>query len=70
MKILFIDRIFSPSKLSIMLKNKFGFYVVSKCVNLMNENKKEEIKSFLVSETLKLTAKERENFEKLINLMS
>lgn len=66
----FIEEMFSPNKIISLVKNKYGNFVLTKCINLMDRAKKEEVKCLLLTKANITAVKERQKFESIIKLLS
>ena len=64
-----IKEIFNTSKLSSLLKNKYGNYVLQKAIQMMSQGEKIEIKDHLIKKVIFSSNKEKARLNDLIDMI-
>jgi len=64
-----IQDLFNFSKISSLLKNKYGNFVLQKAIMVMSENEKKEIKDYLLKKISLISNKEKARLKGLINII-
>lgn len=64
-----IKEIFNTSKLSSLLKNKYGNYVLQKSIQIMSQDEKAEIKEHLMKKVSFSSNKEKARLNDLIDMI-
>lgn len=61
--------LFNASKISSLLKNKYGNFVLQKAIQVMPEDEKKEIKDYLAKRVLSISNKEKARLNSLIEII-
>jgi hypothetical protein len=64
-----INDLFIPNKLSTLLKNKFGSFVLQKAINFMSSKDKEEVRNTIVNKIDISSTKEKNRINSFLNLL-
>jgi len=67
---LWIKDLFNFSKISSLLKNKYGNFVLQKAIMIMNPNERKEIKDYLVKKISLISNKEKARLKGLIEIIN
>lgn len=64
-----IKELFNTSKISSLLKNKYGNYVLQKAIQIMTNEEKMEIKEYLMKKVSFTSNKEKARLSSLIEII-
>jgi len=64
-----IKELFNTSKLSSLLKNKYGNYVLQKAIHIMSYDEKSEIREYLMKKVSFSSNKEKARLNALIDMI-
>ncbi len=64
-----IRELFNTAKISSLLKNKYGSYVLQKAIQIMKPDEKVEIKDYLIKKVSITSNKEKARLKSLIEII-
>ena len=67
---MFLIEIFNFSKISSILKNKYGNFVLQKAIMIMSPEEKKEIKEYLIKKIGLISNKEKARLKGLIDILN
>ena len=65
-----VKELFNTSKISSLLKNKYGNFVLQKAIQVMTKEEKKEIKEYLIKKISLTSNKEKARLNSLIEIIS